>query len=93
MLEARRIQAQTRVPHRDERAVRCTEENVQLQSDLEEREAKIRRLFDSNIIGIVIFDFEERLSVRAGKCEKEPGHWMCCHCLNSAGRNTIRRAV
>jgi PAS domain S-box-containing protein len=40
---------------------KATEENVQLQSDLEEREAKIRRLFDSNIIGIVIFDFEERL--------------------------------
>jgi PAS domain S-box-containing protein len=39
---------------------KATEENVQLQSDLEEREAKIRRLFDSNIIGIVIFDFEER---------------------------------
>src|SRR5882762_7996260 len=39
---------------------KATEENVQLHSDLEEREAKIRRLFDSNIIGIVIFDFEER---------------------------------
>src|SRR5258707_5115399 len=40
---------------------KATEENVQLQSALEEREAKIRHLFDSNIIGIVIFDFEERL--------------------------------
>jgi PAS domain S-box-containing protein len=39
---------------------KATEENVQLHSDLEEREAKIRRLFDANIIGIVIFDFEER---------------------------------
>jgi len=39
---------------------KATEENVQLQSDLEEREAKIRHLFDSNIIGIVIFDFEDR---------------------------------
>jgi PAS domain S-box-containing protein len=39
---------------------KATEENVQLQSDLEEREAKIRRLFDSSLIGIVIFDFEER---------------------------------
>jgi PAS domain S-box-containing protein len=39
----------------------ATEENVQLQSDLAERETKIRRLFDSNIIGIVIFDFEGRV--------------------------------
>jgi PAS domain S-box-containing protein len=39
---------------------KATEENVQLHSDLEEREAKIRRLFDSNIIGVVIFDFEGR---------------------------------
>ncbi len=42
------------------RGRKATEENVQLHSDLEERETKIRRLFDSNIIGIVIFDFEER---------------------------------
>jgi PAS domain S-box-containing protein len=39
---------------------KATEENLQLQSDLAERDAKIRRLFDSNIIGIVIFDFEAR---------------------------------
>jgi PAS domain S-box-containing protein len=39
---------------------RATEENVRLQSDLKERETRIRRLFDSNIIGIVIFDLEER---------------------------------
>jgi PAS domain S-box-containing protein len=39
---------------------KATEENVQLQSDLKERETRIRRLFDANIIGIVIFDFEER---------------------------------
>jgi PAS domain S-box-containing protein len=36
-------------------------ENTRLYSELEEREAKIRRLFDSNIIGTVIFDLEERL--------------------------------
>jgi PAS domain S-box-containing protein len=39
---------------------KATDENVQLHSDLAEREKQIRRLFDSNIIGIVIFDFEER---------------------------------
>jgi PAS domain S-box-containing protein len=38
----------------------ATEENVQLHSDLAERETKIRRLFDSNIIGIAIFDFQEQ---------------------------------
>jgi PAS domain S-box-containing protein len=37
-----------------------TAENVQLHSDLKERETRIRRLFDANIIGIVIFDFEGR---------------------------------
>jgi PAS domain S-box-containing protein len=42
------------------RRQKATEENVQLHSDLAERETKIRRLFDSNIIGIVIFDFQER---------------------------------
>ena len=36
-------------------------ENTKLYSDLAERESKIRRLFDSNIIGTVIFDPEERL--------------------------------
>ena len=35
-------------------------ENTRLYSDLAEREAKIRRLVDSNIIGIVILDFEGR---------------------------------
>src|ERR1041385_5096146 len=38
----------------------ATDQNVRLQSDLAERERKIRHLFDSNIIGIVIFDFDER---------------------------------
>jgi GAF domain-containing protein len=33
-------------------------ENTGLYRDLAEREAKIRRLVDANIIGIVIFDFE-----------------------------------
>jgi PAS domain S-box-containing protein len=33
-------------------------ENTRLYSDLQEREAKIRRLVDANIIGIVIYDFE-----------------------------------
>jgi PAS domain S-box-containing protein len=37
---------------------KATEENIQLQNALEERETKIQRLFDSNIIGIIIFDFE-----------------------------------
>jgi PAS domain S-box-containing protein len=36
-------------------------ENTRLYSDLEEREAKVRRLVDSNIIGICIFDFDGRL--------------------------------
>jgi PAS domain S-box-containing protein len=42
------------------RRKKATEENIQLQSDLQERESKIRHLFDANIIGIVIFDFEGR---------------------------------
>jgi PAS domain S-box-containing protein len=42
------------------RRKKATEENIQLQSDLQERESKIRQLFDANIIGIVIFDFEGR---------------------------------
>jgi PAS domain S-box-containing protein len=33
-------------------------ENTRLYSDLQEREAKIRRLVDANIIGIVIYNFE-----------------------------------
>jgi PAS domain S-box-containing protein len=36
-------------------------ENTRLYSDLEEREAKIRRLFESNIVGTVIFDLEGQL--------------------------------
>ena len=36
-------------------------ENTRLYSDLQEREAKIRRLVDSNIIGIIIWDFEGRI--------------------------------
>jgi len=39
---------------------KTTEENVQLQSDLEERERKIRRLFDADIIGIIIWNLEGR---------------------------------
>jgi PAS domain S-box-containing protein len=37
-------------------------ENTRLYSDLQEREAKVRRLIDSNIIGICIFDFEGRVT-------------------------------
>jgi len=33
-------------------------ENTRLYSDLQERESKVRRLVDSNIIGICIFDFD-----------------------------------
>jgi PAS domain S-box-containing protein len=36
-------------------------ENTRLYSDLGEREAKVRRLVDSNIIGICIFDFDGRI--------------------------------
>jgi PAS domain S-box-containing protein len=36
-------------------------ENTRLYSDLQERERKVRRLVDSNIIGICIFDFDGRL--------------------------------
>jgi PAS domain S-box-containing protein len=36
-------------------------ENTRLYSDLQEREAKVRRLVDSNIIGILILDFEGRI--------------------------------
>jgi PAS domain S-box-containing protein len=36
-------------------------ENTRLYGDLQEREAKVRRLVDSNIIGICIFDFDGRL--------------------------------
>ena len=40
---------------------KAIEENVQLHSDLEEREKKIRRLFAANIIGIIIWDLEGRI--------------------------------
>jgi PAS domain S-box-containing protein len=36
-------------------------ENTRLYSDLQEREAKVRRLVDSNIIGICIWDFDGRI--------------------------------
>jgi PAS domain S-box-containing protein len=36
-------------------------ENARLYSDLQEREAKIRRLVDSNIIGVVIWDVQGRI--------------------------------
>jgi PAS domain S-box-containing protein len=36
-------------------------ENARLYNDLQEREAKIRRLVDSNIIGIIMWDFEGRI--------------------------------
>lgn len=36
-------------------------ENTRLYSELQEREAKVRRLVDSNIIGICIFDFDGRI--------------------------------
>jgi PAS domain S-box-containing protein len=36
-------------------------ENTRLYSDLQEREARIRRLVDANIIGIFIWDFEGRI--------------------------------
>jgi len=37
-------------------------ENTLLYSDLQEREAKVRRLVDSNIIGVCIWDFEGRIT-------------------------------
>ena len=36
-------------------------ENARLYRDLAEREAKIRRLVDANIIGIFIWDLEGRI--------------------------------
>jgi serine/threonine protein kinase len=36
-------------------------ENARLYSDLQEREAKIRRLVDSNIIGIIMWDLQGRI--------------------------------
>jgi PAS domain S-box-containing protein len=43
------------------RRQKATEENVQLQGHLEERNRRIRRLFDSDIIGIIIWDIEGRI--------------------------------
>jgi PAS domain S-box-containing protein len=43
------------------RGRKATEENVQLHSDLEQRENKIRRLVDANIIGITIWNLEGRI--------------------------------
>jgi PAS domain S-box-containing protein len=36
-------------------------ENARLYNDLQEREARIRRVVDSNIVGMVIWDFEGRI--------------------------------
>jgi PAS domain S-box-containing protein len=43
------------------RRQKATEENVQLHSDLEERENKIRRLVDADIIGITIWNLDGRI--------------------------------
>ncbi|MDE5451883.1 PAS domain S-box protein [Bradyrhizobium sp. CSA112] len=40
---------------------KATEENVQLQNDVAEREKKIRRLVDANIIGIIIWEVDGRI--------------------------------
>ena len=40
---------------------RATEENLQLHSDIQTRDKKIRRLVDSNIIGIIIWEVEGRI--------------------------------
>jgi PAS domain S-box-containing protein len=40
---------------------KTADENVQLHRDLEERNKKIRRLFDSDIIGIMIWDIEGQI--------------------------------
>src|SRR6202007_1312237 len=40
---------------------KAAEENIQLQSDLAARDIKIRRLFDANIIGIIIWEVEGRI--------------------------------
>ena len=40
---------------------KATEENVELQGYLEERDRRIRRLFESDIIGIIIWDIEGRI--------------------------------
>ena len=43
------------------RRQRATEENLQLQSDIQTRDKKIRRLVNSNIIGIIIWEVEGRI--------------------------------
>ncbi len=40
---------------------KTTEQNVQLLSDVEARDSKIRRLVDANIIGIIIWELEGRI--------------------------------
>jgi len=40
---------------------RATEQNTRLYRDLAEREAKIRRLVEANIVGIFIWDFDGRI--------------------------------
>jgi PAS domain S-box-containing protein len=40
---------------------KATEENVELQGYLEDRDRRIRRLFESDIIGIIIWDIEGRI--------------------------------
>jgi PAS domain S-box-containing protein len=40
---------------------KATDENVRLHSDLEERDKKIRRLFEADIIGIIIWTLEGRI--------------------------------
>ncbi|CAN7379883.1 PAS domain S-box protein [Phenylobacterium sp. LjRoot225] len=40
-------------------------ENARLYSELQEREARIRRLFESNIIGIYFFDWTAKARIRA----------------------------
>jgi PAS domain S-box-containing protein len=40
---------------------KATEENIQLHSDLQERDRRIRRLVDSNIIGVLIWDIPGRI--------------------------------
>ncbi len=47
--------------HEARRRRKATDENVQLHSDLEERENKIRHLVDTNIIGIIIWNLEGRI--------------------------------
>ena len=36
-------------------------ENTRLYSDLQEREARVRRLVDSNIVGVLIWSFDGRI--------------------------------